>query len=283
MQAKDHHGVLAMRSIFDASMCVAALALAACAGNGDGLDANGRPLGSGDGGGGPLVATFDSIQSNVFTPICTACHAGAAAPQGLRLDATNSYDLLVGIPSSEVHSILRVSPGDPDHSYLVQKIEGHASVGARMPLGGPYLSQSTIDVIRQWITDGAQRTTAAAPAKSFAVATSMPSSGDQLETSPTPVIVAFTRELDRTRIDAASVHLQQMTAADASALDGDSVALDVRVPDANPRALVITPRIPLAAGRYTVRVDAAALADLSGASLPGDGAVEITFDVGANR
>jgi hypothetical protein len=28
-----------------------------------------------------------------------------------------------------------VKPGDPDNSYLVQKIEGRASVGGRMPLG----------------------------------------------------------------------------------------------------------------------------------------------------
>ena len=271
-----------MRCISNASVCVTALALAACAGNGDGLDANGRPIGSGGGGGGPLVATFDSIQSNVFTPICTACHTGAAAPQGLRLDASSSYDLLVGIASSEAPSTLRVKPGDPDHSYLVQKLEGNASVGARMPFGGPYLSQATIDVIRQWITDGAQRTTAAAMSKTFAVATTAPSNGDLLDTGPTQFVVGFTHELDRTRIDTSSVHVQRFAAAGTTA-DGLAVPVDVRVPDANPQALIITPRIPLAAGRYTVRVDAAALADLSGAPLPGDGSVEVTFDIGGMR
>src|SRR3954452_24907099 len=113
-----------MRSDFYGAACVAALAIAGCAGSGEGLDGNGRPIGSG-GPGGPLVATFDSIQENVFTPICTTCHAGGAAPQGLRLDSANSYDLLVGVASNEVPSLMRVSPGDPDHSYLVQKLEGH--------------------------------------------------------------------------------------------------------------------------------------------------------------
>jgi len=48
-----------------------------------------------------------------------------------------------------------VAPGDPDNSYLVQKVEGTAAVGSQMPLGGPALSQSQINDIRQWIQDGA--------------------------------------------------------------------------------------------------------------------------------
>jgi hypothetical protein len=51
-----------------------------------------------------------------------------------------------------------VIPGDPDHSLLIQKLEGTQTVGQRMPRGGPFLDQSTIDVIRQWITNGAPTT-----------------------------------------------------------------------------------------------------------------------------
>lgn len=53
-------------------------ALAACAGSGEGLDENGRP--EGEDSGGALQPTFPSIQAMVFTPVCTGCHAGAAAP-----------------------------------------------------------------------------------------------------------------------------------------------------------------------------------------------------------
>ena len=134
---------------------VAAMAAGCGGGSGDGLDSNGRPIGEGDDPGGPLTASFGSIQSHVFTPVCSVCHAGGAAPQGLRLDAANSYAMLVGVSSSEVPSLKRVAPGDPDRSYLVQKIEGHASVGARMPLGGPYLDANTVAMIRLWITNGA--------------------------------------------------------------------------------------------------------------------------------
>jgi Ca2+-binding RTX toxin-like protein len=91
----------------------------------------------------------------IFNSRCISCHSGVSAPQGLRLDANNSYANLVGVASNEVPSLQRVEPGDPDNSYLVQKVEGTADVGGQMPLGGPPLSAATIAVIRQWISEGA--------------------------------------------------------------------------------------------------------------------------------
>ena len=81
----------------------------------------------------PADSDFQEIQDTVFTPICTHCHIGANAPQGLRLDAANSYAMLVNVASAEVPGLLRVIPGNPDQSYLVQKIQGTAAVGGRMP------------------------------------------------------------------------------------------------------------------------------------------------------
>lgn len=141
-------------TLLSRALCL--LALTACGGGGgEGLDANGRPIGEGSAASGPMTASFASIQSHVFTPICSVCHAGGAAPQGLRLDAANSYAMLVNVASSEVPSLKRVRPGDAANSYLVQKIEGRAAVGARMPFGGPYLDAQTITLIRQWIDAGA--------------------------------------------------------------------------------------------------------------------------------
>lgn len=140
------------------ALCAAVALIAGCGGgSGEGLDANGRPIGEGDDPSGPMTASFSSIQSHVFTPVCTACHAGGAAPRGLRLDAANSFAMLVGVASAEVSSLKRVAPGDAANSYLIHKLEGHQSVGARMPLGGPYLDANTIAVIRQWIDNGAQK------------------------------------------------------------------------------------------------------------------------------
>src|SRR6202167_2606628 len=111
--------------------------LAACARNGDGLDANAKPLVPGGSASLPLSADFESIQENIFTPICSVCHAGASAPEGLRLDAADSYNLLVGVPSTEVPSLDRVKAGDPTDSYITQKLQGHAAVGAHTADGCP--------------------------------------------------------------------------------------------------------------------------------------------------
>ena len=146
------------------------LVLAGCgAGNGDGLDANGNPPGSlgaagGGGGGGFLLPpvpglqpSFASIQANVFSIDCAVpgCHGGASAQQGLRLDAGFAYGNLVNIPSPRDPNLIRVIPGDPDNSFIIHKLEGTQTLGDRMPDGGPYLPQSTIDVIREWIANGA--------------------------------------------------------------------------------------------------------------------------------
>lgn len=146
---------------------------------------------------GALGPNFSEIQANVFVPNCatTGCHLGAGAPQGLRLDDANSFGLLVGVASSEESSILRVAPGDPDNSYLIQKLEGSASVGSQMPLNAPPLEQSTIDVIRQWITDGAidDRIPSSNPIK---VTSLTPIPGSALTAAPANVMAMFDRELD---------------------------------------------------------------------------------------
>jgi hypothetical protein len=92
-----------------------------------------------------LMATFDSIQANVFTPKCAGCHSGPSPPKGLNLDATHSYGDLVGVPSTEQPTILRVKPGDSANSFLVQHIESD----------GDGASSTDLSFIEQWITEGA--------------------------------------------------------------------------------------------------------------------------------
>lgn len=139
-----------------AFICLTALALTGCAGSGEGLDENGRPLQPGGASEAPLAPTVESIQEHLFTPRCAVCHAGANAPLGLRLeDAQTSYDNLVDVRSVEVPSLFRVEPGNPDDSYLIHKLEGTQAVGDRMPRGRPPLAPEEIAAIRQWIADGA--------------------------------------------------------------------------------------------------------------------------------
>ena len=63
---------------------------------------------------------------------------------------------LVGVASTQQAAILRVDDFDPDNSYLIQKLEGTALSGGRMPPAGA-LDPAIIAEIRQWISDGALR------------------------------------------------------------------------------------------------------------------------------
>ena len=61
-----------------------------------------------------------------------------------------------GRVSTEITSMREVAPGNPDASYMYWKITGHAGIsGVRMPATGIPLDQAYIDVIAQWIRDGA--------------------------------------------------------------------------------------------------------------------------------
>lgn len=106
---------------------------------------------------GALDASWGCIQDFVFTPTCarSGCHSEASAAQGLRLDAANSPGI-VGRPSTEKPGLNLIESGDPDISYLILKIEGDPSISlSRMPLGGPFLDNPTIQTMRDWVTAGA--------------------------------------------------------------------------------------------------------------------------------
>jgi uncharacterized protein (TIGR03118 family) len=110
---------------------------------------------------GPPAVTLTHLQAEVFTPLCSGCHngsqpAGGPLPGSQNLTAGQTFGNVVGVASIEQPNLLRVKPGDPDNSYLIHKVEGAPGItGARMPFGGPPLSQATIDEIRSWIASGA--------------------------------------------------------------------------------------------------------------------------------
>lgn len=114
-----------------------------------------------------LQPTFASIQNQIFNTTdaagrraCVTCHTdqGRNPAGGLNL-ASDPYAALVGVASRERPALMRVAPGDPENSYLVQKVEGASGIGgARMPQSGPpYLTDGQILVIKRWIAIGAPR------------------------------------------------------------------------------------------------------------------------------
>jgi mono/diheme cytochrome c family protein len=182
-------------------------------------------------------ATFSEVQDNVFTPTCatSGCHRGAGAPQGLQLDEANSYGLLVGVASSEDPGVLRVAAGDPNNSYLIQKLEGTASVGGQMPLNGTPLEQSVIDIVRQWISDGAidDRPASSNPIR---VSSLSPSPGATLDTAPTSIVAMFDRELDVSTVNL-NTFLLESSGGDGTFGDGNEqaiVATNITTPNTTP-------------------------------------------------
>jgi hypothetical protein len=89
---------------------------------------------------------------------CVMCHLPGAEQAGLALHPKGGYANLVDVKSTQ-SSLLRVSPGKPDDSYLYRKITGtHATVGSgeRMPFGESSLTAEEIDRVRRWIEGGAK-------------------------------------------------------------------------------------------------------------------------------
>lgn len=78
------------------------------------------------------------------------CHGGLGG-------ASWPYAALVGQPSTECDDQrLLVAPGDPAHSYLVQKLTGEGMcTGERMPRLGPPLTAAQVQTIADWICQGA--------------------------------------------------------------------------------------------------------------------------------
>ncbi|HYJ40322.1 MAG TPA: hypothetical protein VEW08_05995 [Steroidobacteraceae bacterium] len=254
------------------------LALVSCtAGDGTGLDAGGRPIPPGP----PANNDFQQIQDTIFGPICSGCHQGANAPQGLRLDAGNSYALLVNVASAEVPGLMRVNPGNPDTSYLVQKIQGNAAVGARMPANGPpYLSQTQIDLVRGWIAAGAPQS--AAPADQLVVVSSIPAVSEQAGAGLGKLTIIFNGDVDSSLANGNAFELRDA--------NDRLVNAAVRVPSGRPNVVEITTPQPLAAGSYQLAIlgdGPSPLADQSGHVLDGDadgkpgGDTLIPFDVKA--
>ena len=187
------------------SVQLISLTIVACGGSGEGLDISGRPIS--EGGNLPLEPTLASIQANVFNPFCITCHTGAAAPQGLRLDSGISFANLVGVPSREASSLLRVAPGMPDQSYLIHKLEGSAQVGEQMPLGGPPIQQATIDFVRQWIIEGALPEPGPDPDTPPVVVALTPDPDGIVSTLPLQILASFDQDIDASTINAMTFEL----------------------------------------------------------------------------
>jgi len=109
---------------------------------------------------GPAPATLAEIQQTIFTPSCAipACHVAPVPSEGLDLSTqSTSFNQLVGVDATEAN-LPRVDPGHPENSFLVVKVQGMPPVGqgSQMPLTGLPLTADQVQLIRNWILQGAK-------------------------------------------------------------------------------------------------------------------------------
>lgn len=117
---------------------------------------NGGGGGNGRNGGDdppPDEPTFENVL-DIFNSSCggSGCHIGERT-NGVRLDSYDNVMESEGVQYGE----RVVQEGDGDGSPLVDKIESdNPEYGERMPEGGPFLSDDEIELIKEWIDEGAE-------------------------------------------------------------------------------------------------------------------------------
>ena len=112
------------------------------------------------GAGGDIAAELASIQAEIFDRRCNmpACHSTKSHAGGLVLEAGVSHGQLVGVASTLAPTKVRVTAGDPDASFLLDKVVPpvDSSEGMVMPWGAPEgLATHEVAALRGWIEQGA--------------------------------------------------------------------------------------------------------------------------------
>ena len=94
------------------------------------------------------------VQPIIQTAGCLAagCHGGSSVSGGMNLGSATYAQVLA---ASGTHGKI-VMAGDASSSNMYLKVTDTPPFGARMPFGGPYLSTTQINLIRDWIDQGAQ-------------------------------------------------------------------------------------------------------------------------------
>lgn len=133
--------------------------LVACGNDSNPVDPPGG--GTGGGTGGRVVKANPSFQSDIIEIFnrrgCSAgqCHGTAPGSANLLLTTNAAFSNLVGVTAVRESNFERVVAGDADNSYLVIKLEGRQTSGARMPLGATPLDNTDLTNIKNWINSGA--------------------------------------------------------------------------------------------------------------------------------
>ncbi len=108
----------------------------------------------------PQPVDFQTQVLPILTGTCTSaqCHDSVQPQESLELTAAKAYAQLVGVASRQCSGTQRVAPGDPTNSYLMIKLQGGGGscfTGTRMPKPPSSISTAQIQLVRDWIFNGA--------------------------------------------------------------------------------------------------------------------------------
>lgn len=119
-----------------------------------------------------VASTFDEIQQTIFTPVSCArstCHDTAQEPHNLSLAPGEAYGYLVGVPPTNLVAQsagkLRVDPGNPANSFILDKLRGTLlpGEGDPMPRQLKRLPDDAVELVEEWIAAGAPSSGFVAP------------------------------------------------------------------------------------------------------------------------
>jgi hypothetical protein len=141
---------MSLVSVFRKVLPLAALALLACSGDGGGAVGSSTPA-AGPGEARPAVELARDV-----VPILASGCGGEYCHGRTMMTARDAYASLVGQPSAQCDERTLIAPGDPDHSYVMDKILGrNLCAGYTMPRGMWHLTEDEIRTLRDWIAEGA--------------------------------------------------------------------------------------------------------------------------------
>jgi hypothetical protein len=160
---------------------------AGCGGDGGGADARAVPApapagarassgGDGSAGSGTSRAAMlagsaagglsfaNDVYEQVIHARCSACHTDAPSFGGLAFFPGQSlaYANLVDVPAGPAQGnqcrssgLMRVQPGDPEHSLLYLKLTNPPCGNKMPPAAFTQVTAEQVSLVRQWIADGA--------------------------------------------------------------------------------------------------------------------------------
>jgi hypothetical protein len=109
-----------------------------------------------DGAAPPAKVTFTEVYDQVLNGSCLSCHTGFIGQfDGLDMSTkATAYANTVNKSSSRCASETLVVPGHAESSLLYLKVTS-PPCGSLMPQNAPALPQSSLDLIKTWIDEGA--------------------------------------------------------------------------------------------------------------------------------